>query len=193
MRELLARYKPEVIRFFILNSHYRSPLNYTNENVDEAKAKLDRLYTALRGVKVDGKVDDSNDYARRFCVAMDDDFNTPDALAVMFEIARELNRAKELEDEKLTVGLASQLKHLGGALGLLQGEPMEYFQVTRSLNVGVDTVIVDEAAEIRRMITQREQARREKNWAESDRIRDELKAKGIILEDGAKGTTWRRE
>ena len=204
VRELLQRYKPEVIRFFILNSHYRSPLNYTNENLDEARAKLDRLYTALRGVEITGSVDESSDYAKRFYAAMDDDFNTPDALAVMFEVARELNRAKEQGNGSLISDYASQMKILGNILGLLQSDADEYF--TRSVAVPsgklelktsaptakvVSAHLADE--QIANLIARREQARKEKNWAESDRIRDELKAKGIILEDGAKGTIWRRE
>jgi len=203
VREILQRYKPEVIRFFILNSHYRSPLNYTNENLDEAKAKLNRLYTALSGVKADGMVDEDNDNARRFYAAMDDDFNTPDALAVLFEMARELNRAKEQGDDKVCVELASRLKSLGKVLGLIQGDPKQHLQgmtttvypETGSVSEGggVPEVTRDESDTINNLIAKREKARTEKNWAESDRIRDELKAMGIILEDTAKGTTWRRE
>jgi cysteinyl-tRNA synthetase len=203
VRGLLQRYKPEVIRFFILNSHYRSPLNYTNENVDEAKAKLDRLYTALRDVKADN-TDYDNDYSRRFYAAMDDDFNTPEALAVLFEMVRELNRAKEQEDDISSVDLASQIKGLGEVLGLLQSDADDYFRqvvtvtpltgrvVTQGNVPQVELETVGDN-DIERMISKREQARKEKNWTESDRIRDELKAKGIILEDTAKGTTWRRE
>ncbi|HKJ22858.1 MAG TPA: cysteine--tRNA ligase [Gammaproteobacteria bacterium] len=206
VRELLARYKPEVLRFFIINSHYRSPLNYTDGNVDEARAKLDRLYTALRGVEPSGTVDDSGDYARRFFAAMDDDFNTPDALAVLFELARELNRAKEAGDDSRAAELAGQLRGLGQVLGLLQTDPEMYLRGSptvinagvgrwrwtgRPATIGASPAITDE--QIDELIANREQARRDKNWAEADRIRDELKAQGIVLEDSAKGTTWRRE
>ena len=209
VRELLQRYKPEVIRFFILNSHYRSPLSYTNENVDEAKSKLDRLYTALHlgdDVEVASSVEDSNEYAKRFFAAMDDDFNTPDALAVLFELARELNRAKEVGDDSRSAVLAGQLKGLGEVLGLLQIDPKMYLRSTptvihagigkwnwtgRRATISDSPTVSDE--QIDELIAKREQARKEKNWSEADRIRDELKDKGIILEDSAKGTSWRRE
>jgi len=180
VREVLKQYRPEVIRFFILSSHYRSPLNYSDEHLDEAGTALTRLYTALRGIDVvDVEVD--ADFKQRFEQAMDDDFNTPVALAVLFELARELNKA---EDKTL---LAATLKQLAAILGLLQGDPEQF------LKGGVGQGGLDEA-EIERLIEARKAAKAEKDWAQADAIRDQLKSQGILLEDVAGGiTTWRRE
>ena len=193
----------EIIRFFILNSHYRSPLNYSNENLDGAKAALDRFYTALLDVSVastDVTVDDS-DHVRRFRAAMDDDFNTSEAIAVLFGLANDLNRAKSEKKEGEAVRLASLLRNFGGVLGLLQADPKE----RRKRSIGVPSAnlnlrghppgVSEPFSEqmIDELIAQRLAARKAKNWAESDRIRDELKAQGIILEDRPDGTTdWRR-
>ncbi|MCQ8180353.1 cysteine--tRNA ligase [Methylomonas sp. SURF-1] len=180
VREVLKQYRPEVIRFFILSSHYRSPLNYSDEHLDEAGTALTRLYTALRGVDV-VDVDIDADFKQRFEQAMDDDFNTPVALAVLFELARELNKA---EDKTL---LAATLKQLAAILGLLQDDPEQF------LKGGAGQGGLDEA-EIERLIEARKAAKAEKDWAQADAIRDQLKSQGILLEDVVGGkTTWRRE
>jgi cysteinyl-tRNA synthetase len=187
VREILTRYRPEVVRFFILNSHYRSPLNYCDENLDEANAALTRLYTALRGLKPAEEGLDGDSYRARFEAAMNDDFNTPEAIAVLFELAREVNRARSGSLAEAG-SLAGTLKDLGSVLGLLQADPEEFLQAA---GVGGEEGLG--ADEIEALIRQRLEARQFKNWAEADRIRNELKAQGIVLEDGAGGTTWRRE
>ncbi len=182
VRELLEQYPAEAIRYFILTSHYRSPLNYSDQHLDGARAALDRLYTSLRGLATqDGAPDPA--YVTRFNEAMDDDFNTPEALAVLFDLAREVNRARE-EDPEEALRLATTLKQLGGILGLLQDDPERYLHSLSGS--GPDT------GQIEALIAQRNAARAGKNWAEADRIRDELTAQSIVLEDGPEGTTWRR-
>jgi cysteinyl-tRNA synthetase len=201
VREVLKQYKPEIIRFFILSSHYRSPLNYSDEQLNDAKAALTRLYTALRGVDViDSPVED--DYKIRFKQAMDDDFNTPVALSVLFDLARELNKAKENNPGK-AVELASSLKFLGGLLGILRDDPDAFLkqEVSPALAVNITTfygatVTVESipAQIIEQQIQARLDAKKAKNWALADKIRNELKEQGVILEDAPNGTTnWRRE
>lgn len=201
VREVLKRYRPEIIRFFILTSHYRSPLNYSDEQLNDAKAGLDRLYTALRGVKVANKPE-STGYENRFKDAMDDDFNTPVAVAVLFELARELNKAKQEAPEK-TEELAANLKFLGGLLGILQDDPEVWFKgdnivigQTGYLELtGFPATVVSGISEekIDQQIQARLDAKKAKDWATADRIRDELKQQGVILEDKPDGTTeWRR-
>ncbi len=183
IRDVMGRYDPEVIRYFILTSHYRSPLNYSDQHLDNAKAALTSLYTSLRGVDTSGVNDaGENDFSCRFFAALDDDFATPEALAVLFELAHEVNRQR---DSGNAASLAWQLRQLGGMLGLLQRDP------ERFLRGAVTDGPADE--EIEALIDARLQARQNRDWAESDRIRDELKAQGIVLEDGADGTNWRRE
>ncbi|MDO9213208.1 MAG: cysteine--tRNA ligase [Methylococcales bacterium] len=179
VREVLKQYRPEIIRFFILSSHYRSPLNYSDESLNEAYSALTRLYTALRGVdSVDSVVD--TDYKARFEQAMDDDFNTPVALAVLFDLARDLNKAKTHEPEKVA-GLAANLKQLASLLGLLQDAPDAFLKG-------------DADDDIEQQIQARIDAKKAKDWATADKIRNDLKANGIILEDSPDGTTsWRRE
>lgn len=183
IREILQRYDPEVVRFFILGSHYRSPLNYSDQHLDNARNSLTTLYTALRDItpSADGAAD--NDYRQRFAAAMDDDFNTPEAVSVLFDLARELNRARETDPDHAP-GLAAQLTELGAVLGLLQRPAEQFFQ-------GSD----DDAdvARIEELIVLRRQARADRDWAEADRIRDQLDAMGVILEDGAGETRWRRK
>ena len=138
MREVLKKYKPEIIRFFILSSHYRSPLNYSDEQLNDAKSALTRLYTALRAVEIiDAPVDDN--YKARFEQAMDDDFNTPVALSVLFDLARELNKVKEAEPLKAGA-LTATLKHLGGLLGILQDDPDAFLKQEISSAFNSDTV-----------------------------------------------------
>jgi cysteinyl-tRNA synthetase len=185
VREILARYQPEEIRYFILTSQYRSPLNYDDEHLDNARSALGRFYTALRGLDLGGVAPAGGDvFVENFHAAMKDDFNTPVALAAMFDLTRELNRARK-ENEAAAAGLAAQLKQLGALLGILQLDPESYLK-------GGDTSggLADD--EIESLIQQRLDARAEKNWAEADRIRDLLQEQGIVLEDSAGGTTWRR-
>lgn len=182
VREVLVRYRPEEIRFFILGSHYRSPLNYTEDNLNKARSALARLYTALRSADVhSGTRLDA--YADRFQAAMDDDFNTPEALAVLFELANVLNRARELDEP--VVDLAATLRELGECLGILQDDPDSYLKGGSGAGGLSDS-------EIEALIDARRIARVTKDWAESDRVRDVLKDQGVILEDGPQGTTWRR-
>ncbi len=186
IREVLERYDPEVIRYFILSSHYRSPLNYSDQHLDNAKGALTTLYNALRGLDTDGVVFDEDEHSARFYAAMDDDFNTPEAMAVLFELAREVNRMRG-SDEAAACRIAAQMKGLAALLGLLGRSPEAFLQGGRQSAGGLDD------AAIEALIAERLEARKNKDWATSDRIRDELSAQGIVLEDGAGGTTWRRE
>ncbi len=196
IREVLKKYDAEVVRFFILRAHYRSQLNYSDAHLDDAKGALTRLYTALRLVPVIANTLDWNTpHAQRFKAAMDDDFNTPEAMAVLFELANEVNKTNSSQ-------LAAQLKMLGGVLGLLQDD--NFFQKPYVINAepgksgwtGVKGTITTPAGkspqEIAEMIEARSAAKKSKNFAEADRIRKELLEAGIVLEDSAAGTTWRR-
>ena len=185
IREVLKSYDAEVVRYFIMNSHYRSPLNYSDGNLDEARNALTTLYTALRGVELNRDASLESETTKRFFAAMNDDFNTPAAIAVLFELAGELNKAKGSDPLKATQ-LASQLQQLADMLGLLQRNAEQFLQGDEPLD-GISS----EQIEI--LIQQRLDAKANKEWAESDRIRDELKSQGVILEDSAQGTTWRRE
>jgi len=174
IREILAKYDPETVRFFIIRAHYRSPLNYSDAHLDDARGALKRLYTALHSVKpATVEIDWLNSYAARFKSAMDEDFGTPEAMAVLFELATEVNKTRSPQ-------LAGLLKALGGCLGLLQDDPEKFLKAGSSL---------DEAA-IRALIEQRAAAKQAKNFAEADRVRNELLAQGIVLKDSSTGTTW---
>jgi cysteinyl-tRNA synthetase len=187
VREVLQRYRPEIIRFFILSSHYRSPLNYSDEHLNEAGAALTRLYTALRGVEVAEAVE--ADYKARFEQAMDDDFNTPVALSVLFDLARELNKVKENNREKAGQ-LAATLRYLGDLMGILQDDPDAFLK--GGAIAGSGTVSLSDE-QIEQQIQARLDAKKNKDWSIADRIRDELKEQGVILEDVPGGTNWRRE
>ena len=180
IRDVLKKYAPEVVRFFILRAHYRSPLNYSDAHLDDAKNSLARLYNTLGNVQAAEFAvrEDANDFTRRFFAAMDDDFNTAEAMSVLFELANEANKTGSAE-------LAGCLKALGGTLGLLQDDPQHFLQ-SGGEEGGLS------ADEIEALIAQRKTARETKNWAESDRIRDLLAEHKILLKDGADGTTWTR-
>ncbi|WP_105171737.1 cysteine--tRNA ligase [Pseudoalteromonas sp. T1lg24] len=181
LRDVLKEYDRESVRFFLINGHYRSQLNYSTENLEQARAAMERIYTALRGVEV---VETSleNDYVARFNTAMNDDFNTPEALPVIFELAKEINRLKD-EDANQAGQLAFILKTLGEILGIAQQDPESFLQGEQA---------DDEVAEIEALIIQRNQARADKNWALADEARDKLTALGVVLEDSAGKTTWRK-
>jgi cysteinyl-tRNA synthetase len=206
IREVLKKYDVEVVRFFILRAHYRSPLNYSDAHLDDAKKSLDRLYTALNSLPVrpepvEGEratqsihastssartdlVDWSAPYAARFKTAMNDDFNTPEAVAVLFDLANEVNRTK-------SAGAGAQLKALGDVLGLLQRDPEKFLQ--GDVNVQLTGVSAKgNVGSIDALINERTAAKKARNFAEADRIRKELLDAGIVLEDSPVGTTWRR-
>jgi cysteinyl-tRNA synthetase len=185
VREILERYQAEEVRYFILTSQYRSPLNYDNEHLDNARAALTRFYTALRGLPETASAG-GEEYRERFHAAMQDDFNTPEALAVLFEMVREVNRLRET-DQAAASAMAAELKGLGAILGILQDEPEHYL---RGGDMAAKGGLSDAAIED--LIQARIQARTAKNWTEADRIREELQSAGIILEDNAGGTSWRR-
>ncbi|MEC5388046.1 cysteine--tRNA ligase [Uliginosibacterium sp. H3] len=181
-REILAKLDPvqggETVRFFLLRGHYRSEINYTWDLLLDSRASLLSLYTALRDVPPAAmQIDWNEPHAARFREVMNDDFNTPMAFAVLHELRAEVNRTKSAE-------LSGLLKALGNTIGLLTQDPARFVQGGEASG--------DDAAEIDALILQRQEAKKARNFAESDRIRDELKARGIVLEDGAGGTTWRR-
>ena len=183
LRDVLKEHDSETLRFFLMSAHYRSQLSYSQDNITQAKAALERLYTALRGVEVDHSADlGHGGYLARFEAAMNDDLNVPEAFSVLFDVAREINRNKD--DAAEASKLAFVLKGLGAILGMLQSDPDAY------LKGGNDND--DEAAEIEALIKQRNDARAAKDWAAADAARDALTAMGVVLEDGAGGTTWRR-
>jgi cysteinyl-tRNA synthetase len=186
IRDVLKKFDPEVIRYFMITSHYRSPLNYSEADVAKAKSALERLYTALRGLDIEGveyKKHQANKFEEPFLAAMNDDFNTPEALSVLFGLSREINRLRD-KDEGQAKELASLLKHLGGVFDILQQDPDKFLQG----NVAEES----EAKKIEALIQARNDARKNKDWAEADRVRGELTSMGIVLEDNQEGTTWRR-
>ena len=180
IRDVLQKYDAEVVRFFILRAHYRSPLNYSDAHLDDARQALSRLYTALKKAPAaPAAVDWDEPLAQRFAAAMDDDFNTAEALAVLFELANELNRSASAQ-------AAAQLKGLGAVLGLLEREPVAFLQAATPDAEGL-------AAEaIEALIATRAAAKKAKDFATADRVRTELLQQGVVLEDGPGGTTWRR-
>jgi cysteinyl-tRNA synthetase len=187
VREILERFQPEEIRYLMLGSHYRSPLNYSDQELVAAGAALDGYYTALvKATPADPP--DEEPYTARFRAAMDDDFNTPGALAVLAELRRDLSRAIDAGRQDEAGRLAALLVKLGAVLGLFRDDPEAWLKRPKR---GTVAEALTEAA-IERLIAEREDARAVKNWAEADRIRDLLAEQGVVLEDGARGTTWRR-
>ena len=174
IRDVLQQYDAETLRFFIVRAHYRSALNYSDAHLDDARGALKRLYTALDAVPpADVQIDWAQPQAARFKAAMDEDFGTPEAVAVLFELATEVNKTRSAE-------LSGLLKALGGTLGLLQGDPKAYLQAGATLDDAAITALID----------QRAAAKLAKNFAEADRIRQDLLAQGVVLKDGPTGTTW---
>lgn len=185
IREVTKQYSAEVIRFFLLSSHYRSPLNYSDENLQNAYLGLRRIYIALRNVEVvqlDKSLIETNVSAKAFHNAMQDDFNTPVALSVLFDMTHQINKLTESAPEEAKQ-LAALLKHLAEPLGLIQANPNEFLQAD---------VDKEEVAKIEALISKRERARENKNWQEADKVRDQLAAMSVELEDSASGTVWRK-
>ncbi|MGB7755219.1 MAG: cysteine--tRNA ligase [Salinisphaera sp.] len=187
LRDVLTQYDAESIRYFVLSTHYRSPLAYNAEAMDSAAAALARLYTTLRDAPTNGDpaAEFNSDYRVRFLAAMNDDLNTPAAIAVLFDMAREANRAEAGEPDR-RAALAAGLREFGAMIGLLQQDADTYLQAGGSGPAGLDATAVES------MLAQRREARAAKDFATADRIRDELTAAGIVLEDSADGTKWRR-
>jgi cysteinyl-tRNA synthetase len=181
IRDVLAEHDPEVVRYLLVASHYRSAINYSVDSLVEARKSLTRLYTALEGVNADEQAA-ASDAAERFTAAMDDDFNTPIALAALFDLARDLNRAKSDQPAEAP-RLAGELKRLAGVLGLLQQTPQTFLK-------GAQQQVALSDEEIEAKIAERQAAKGSKDFARADAIRDELAALGIILKDSREGTTW---
>ena len=184
VRDVLKKYRGEEIRFFVLSSHYRSPLNYSDEQLNESRSALERLYTALRNVEPMRNHMKSN-YIERFEEAMNDDFNSAKAISVMFECANDINKQRSLDPEQASL-MAGDLLQMAEPLGLLAQDPNEYLQSTTGSDAAISNDDIDS------QVTKRLQAKADKDWALADQIRDELKAQGVIVEDKGKETSWRR-
>ena len=182
IKDALHDHSSEVLRFFLISSHYRSPLNYSDEGLKEAKNSLDRLYNSLEGLQFLDKNFDKSKYSEKFHNAMQDDFNTPSAISILFDLVRQINAYKKKNDTEKANSLASELVQLSGILGILQNSFEDYFTSGASLT----------NAEIENFILKRNQARANKDFALSDKIRDELLEKGISLEDKESGTIWKK-
>jgi len=184
IREVLKKYPAEVIRYFLLSSHYRSAINYSEENLQTAYGALERFYNALKGIETtQHDAVENSDYEKRFHTAMDDDFNTPEAIGVLFELVREINRVKD-SNARQAEQLVALLKKLGGVLGILEMSAEEFL---RKGSADID------AEHVETLIAQRKQARADKDWPKADQIRDELAALNVVLEDKDGVTTWRIE
>ena len=185
IKEVLAEYHPEVVRFFLISGQYRSEVNYSKENLDQAKSAVDRLYTALRGFAITEELpEDKQSYIDDFKAAMDNDFNTPEALPVLFALAKEVNKHKADNDIKQAALYANLLFKLATVLGILQYEDERYFQHVSEQCISNEM--------IESLIDERLNAKKERDFATADRIRDELSQMGIVLEDTSAGTLWKR-
>jgi cysteinyl-tRNA synthetase len=185
IKDVLDVYDSETVRFFLISGHYRSQLNYSEDNLKQARASLERLYTAIRDIDYSNvELDKNSPYYIKFSSAMDDDFNTPEALAVLFELTKELNRVKADGDQSQASQLAYLLVTLANVLGLLFQKADQFLQGDES---------DDEVSMIEALIKQRNDARANKDWASADDARDKLAELNIVLEDGANGTTWRKQ
>jgi len=183
IRDVLAHYDSETVRYFLMSGHYRSQLNYSEENLNQARSSLERLYTSLRGLDLSVTPAGGEEFVGRFSTAMNDDFNTPEAYSVLFEMAREVNRLKT-ENLDTASKLGALMRELADVLGLLSQEPEAFLQGGSSN---------DDVAEIEALIKARNDARAAKDWAAADAARDAIAALNIVLEDGPEGTTWRRK
>lgn len=202
IREVLKTYHPEVVRYFLLSSHYRSPINYSEQNLIEARQGLERFYQALRDFAdvTPSTIENlkQSAYYQRYIVAMDDDFNTREAFSVMYDLVRELNTVAKTDMARAT-NLASELKALGGILGLLEANPIHFLQGHSGELAGgaMGEGVVKEGLQLRdhieALIAEREQAKKDKKYELADEIRSRLKTEGIVLEDSRDGTRWRRE
>ena len=185
VREVLKKYNAEVLRHLLIASHYRSPINYSEQSLQQSAKALERLYIALQDLDIEHAKSLTNSrFEKAFFAAMDDDFNTAEAFGVLFELVTEINKQKS-EDSDLANQLAKLLVKLGGVLGVLQSSPAEFLQSDQSVEL--------DAAAIDQLIAEREQARADKNWSRADEIRDQLAAMKVVVEDGADGSSWRIE
>ncbi len=191
IRDVLSHYDAETVRYFLLSGHYRSQLNYSEENLKQSRASLERLYTALRTTQTDIEVPQTagNACEMRFRAAMDDDFNTPQACAVLFDLAREINRCKSGDQVDEANRLAAELRRLGGVLGILQQDPEQFLHHSEHS----DSDNADRISVIEALIKERNDARKAHKWALADAARDKLNSMGIALEDSSQGTVWRRK
>jgi cysteinyl-tRNA synthetase len=197
VRDVLPKLRhPEVMRYFLLASHYRGPINYSTEPLEQADIQLNRIYTALRDLPTYVSAS-QGEYTKRFQTAMDDDFNTPEALAVLQTLTREINSARDIGKHRLAAEHGTELRTLATVLGVGQLDPAEWFKRSANPNAGADgspgaATLSNE--DVERLVDARAAAREAKNWAESDRLRDELAAAGVIVEDKPGGkATWRRK
>ncbi|MDR9829383.1 cysteine--tRNA ligase [Vibrio sp. FNV 38] len=184
IRDVLGHYDAETVRYFLMSGHYRSQLNYSEDNLNQARASLERLYTSLRGLDSSANAEGGEEYVSRFEAAMNDDFNTPEAYSVLFDMAREINRIKA-DDIAGANAMGAVMCKLAQVIGILYQEPEAFLQG----DAGND----DEVAEIEALIKLRNDSRASKDWANADMARDKLNEMGIVLEDGSEGTTWRRK
>jgi cysteinyl-tRNA synthetase len=188
IRDILEQHNAEAVRFFLLSSHYRSPINYSESLLEQAQIKVTKLYTALENINLENYTAETNnsEFFIKFTQAMNDDFNTANALAVLFDLAKQLNISKKLDSNQAqTQNLAYQLKNLGNILGILQQNPSDYLRYKATEDIT--------ETEINELITKRNNAKKEKNFALADEIRVELESKNIILQDSRNGTTWRKK
>ncbi|CUX96856.1 cysteine--tRNA ligase [Candidatus Doolittlea endobia] len=181
VRDVLRYYDAETVRYFLMSAHYRSQLNYNEDNLKQARTALERLYIALRDTDASAIPEGGDRFVTKFIAAMDDDFNTPEAYSVLFDIAREINRLKR-EQPTVSQGMAATLRQLAGVLGLLKQEPDVFLQQGP----------IEDYVMIESLIQQRNNARKARQWILADEARDKLAALGIVLEDSPQGTIWRR-